>query len=141
VDVKLPVKADSEVTDADLAGSDLVLFGTATTNSVIAKLAPSLPLELDAGAADYGLLFIAPAGKHYALVSSGLPWWTGAADAARPVYRFASEPLALLATFGDYVLFKGSLAHVVIEGRFDRNWKVPADAAARMVATGTVTLK
>ena len=88
-----------------------------------------------------GLLFVAAVGRHYALVSSGLPWWTGASEADRGIYRFSAEPLALLATFGDYILFKGSLAHVVAEGRFDRNWKVPPEPAARMSATGTITLK
>lgn len=139
VDFAPPVKADSEVTAADLADSDLVLFGTAATNSLIARLNAGLPLALDAGAADYGLLFIAPVGKHYALVSSGLPWWTGAEESNRPIYHFGAEPLALLDTFGDFILFKGSLAHVVAEGRFDRNWKVPADAAARLAATGTIS--
>ena len=57
--------------------------GPRETNALIARFAPQLPLALNAGAADYGLLFIAPAGKHYALVSSGLPWWTGADDARR----------------------------------------------------------
>jgi hypothetical protein len=141
VDVTPAVKADSEVTDAELAASDVVLMGTAATNSVLARVAAQLPLALDAGAADYGLLFIAPLGKHYAVVSSGLPWWTGADEADRHPYPFEAEPLALLETFGDYILFKGSLAHVVAEGRFDRNWKLPADAAARMTTTGTVTIR
>jgi hypothetical protein len=141
VDFEPPVKADSEVTAGDLAASDAVLFGTAATNGLLARMASTLPLALDPGAADYGLLFIAPVGKHYALVSSGLPWWTGADEADRGCYRFGSEPLALLATFGDYILFKGSLANVVVEGRFDRNWKVPPEAAARMSATGTVTIR
>src|SRR5262249_34397945 len=44
--LSLPVKADSAVTAADLDTSDLVLFGTAATNSVIARLAPNLPLAL-----------------------------------------------------------------------------------------------
>jgi pimeloyl-ACP methyl ester carboxylesterase len=135
------VKADSEVTDTDLASSDLVLLGTAATNSVLTRVAPQLPLALDPGAADYGLLYIAPVGNHYAMVSSGLPWWTGADDAGRHPYAFEPEPLALLYTFGDYILFKGSLAHIVSEGRFDRNWRLPADAAARMSATGTVVIR
>jgi hypothetical protein len=46
-----------------------------------------------------------------------------------------------LGTFGDYVLFRGSVTQVVAEGRFDGNWKVPADVAARMTATGTVTVR
>lgn len=133
--------ADSEVTAADLADSDAILFGTAQTNSLIARFAGQLPLALDPGAADYGLLFIAPTGRHYVVVSSGLPWWTGAAEANRGGDRFAPEPYRLLSTFGDYILFKGSLANVVAEGRFDANWKVPAEAAAKMRATGTVTIR
>ncbi len=133
--------ADSEVKQADLADSDAIFFGTAQTNSLIARFAGQFPLALNPGAADYGLLFIAPAGRHYAVVSSGLPWWTGAAEANRGGDRFAPEPYRLLSTFGDYILFKGSLANVVAEGRFDANWKVPAEAAAKMRATGTLTIR
>ncbi len=136
-----PVKADSAVTADDLDRSNLVLFGTAETNSLIARLTPRLPLSLHRGAADYGLLFIAPVGKHYALVSSGLPWWTGGEDARPGGDPFAPPRYRLLSTFGDYILFKGSLAHVVVEGRFDRNWKVPADASAALLAAGTVTVR
>jgi predicted esterase len=139
--LKFPVRADTAITDEDLDSADLILFGTADTNSVIARLAPQLPIALNRGAADYGLLFIAPAGKHYVLVSSGLPWWTGAEDARRGGPPFASDQFRLLSTFGDYVLFKGSLDDVVEEGRFDTNWKVPAAAAARMLASGTVTVQ
>ena len=89
VDFAPPVKADADVTDQDLASSDLVLFGNAATNSVVARLGAGLPLSLDPGAADYGLLFIAPAGRHYALVSSGLPWWTGP---TRRTARSTSSP-------------------------------------------------
>ena len=138
--LKLPVKADTAVTAQDL-DQDLVLFGTRETNAVIARYADRLPLALDAGAADYGLLFIAPAGKHYVLVSSGLPWWTGAAESGRSVDRYQPQPFAELATFGDYVLFKGSLANLVAEGRFDRSWKVPAADGAKMTATGAVELR
>jgi predicted esterase len=140
VGLSFAVKADTAVTPDDLASSDLVLFGAPDTNALIARLAPQLPLTLNAGAADYGLLYIAPAGKHYALISSGLPWWVGADVAHRGGPPFAPEQYRLLATFGDYVLFKGSLANVVEEGRFDTNWKVPPGAAARMLATGTVTV-
>jgi hypothetical protein len=108
---------------------------------VIARVAGELPLALNSGAADYGLLFIAPLGKRYALVSSGLPWWTGAEEANRGGDRFAPPAFRLLTTFEDFVLFKGSLANVVSEGYFDRNWKVPPDASARMLATGTVSVR
>lgn len=141
VDFAPPVEVDSEVTEAEMAASDLVLFGTAQTNLLIARFAASLPLELAPGAADYGLMFVAPVGGRLVLVSSGLPWWTNGGESARAGYVFAPEPLGLLGTLGDYVLFKGSLAQVMAEGRFDRNWKLPADAAARLAASGTVTIR
>ncbi len=92
--LKLEVKADAAVTASDIARANLVLFGTRETNSMIARIAPEMPLALNAGAADYGLLFIAPAGGRFALISSGLPWWTGAAQAARggDALRAASVP-------------------------------------------------
>lgn len=139
--LSFPVKADSAVTAEELDSDSLVLFGTRESNSLIARFADRLPLALSAGAADYGLLFIAGLGKHYALVSSGLPWWTDFEDAGRPLDPYAPVRYAELATFGDYVVFKGSVAHVVAEGRFDREWKLPADAAAKIAAMGTVSVK
>jgi len=140
LNLSFAVKADSAVTEDDLASADLILFGTRQTNSVIARFAARFPIELSPAAADYGLVFIASIGGHYALVNSGLPWWTGADDAHRGGYRFAPEPYRLLTTLGDYILFKGSIANVVAEGAYDRNWSIPAEAAARMLATGTVTI-
>jgi len=136
----LPVKADREVTAEDIESADLVLFGTAESNALIARFASRLPLGLRPDAADYGLLFIAPVGKHYALVSSGLPWWTGADESHAAGYSWAPMQYRMLSGLGDFVLFRGSVTQVVAEGRFDGNWKVPADAAARMEATGTVTI-
>src|SRR5262249_18155842 len=136
----LPVKADTAVTQEELDNTDLILFGTRETNTLIARLAPRLPMALAPGAADYGLLLVAPGGRHCALVSSGLPWWTGGEEARRGGSTLVPLPYRLLTTFGDYILFKGSLANVVAEGRFDRNWKVPADALAKMTATGTVSV-
>jgi fermentation-respiration switch protein FrsA (DUF1100 family) len=139
--LSFPVKADSEVTPADFADYDLILLGTGDTNSVIDHLSAQLPLALNPGAADYGLLFVVPIGRHYAVIASGLPWWTGAAEASRGGDPLAPEPYRIVSTFGDYILFKGSLAHVVSEGRFDANWKIPSDAAAKLRAAGTVTIR
>lgn len=140
INLKLPVKSDEEVTEEDVASSNLVLFGNANTNRLIARFAAQLPMELSPGAADYGLLFLASVGKHYVLVSSGLPWWTGAEDVQRGGYRFAPEQYRLLSTFGDYILFKGGLKNVLAEGRFDRSGRLPADAAAKVMGAGTVSL-
>jgi pimeloyl-ACP methyl ester carboxylesterase len=46
---ELPVKADSEVTDADICGKNLVLIGTAAQNSVVAKMAEKLPVAFRDG--------------------------------------------------------------------------------------------
>ena len=140
LNLTLPVKSDREVNDDDLANANLVLFGTAQTNRLIARFAPQFPIALNPGAADYGLLVILPEGKHYVLVSSGLPWWTGAEEANRGGYRWAPETYRLLSTFGDYILFKGSLAGVLAEGRYDRNGKVAPEVAGKLSASGTVTI-
>jgi pimeloyl-ACP methyl ester carboxylesterase len=139
--LSLPVKADREVTADDIDSADLVLFGTAESNALVARFASRLPLELRPDAADYGLLFIAPVGKRYALVNSGLPWWTGAEEAAAGGYAWAPAQYRELSGLGDYLLFRGNVTQVVAQGRFDANWKVPADAVARLTAAGTVKIR
>jgi hypothetical protein len=139
--VSFQVKADKDVEESDLAETNLVLFGTKETNSVVARLAPKFPVELNAGAADYGLLFIAPEGNHYVLVNSGLPWWAGADQIKWPRYQFFSPPAGVLGNFPDFLLFKGSLENVVAEGRFDRHWKFPQDTVTKMRSTGAVVIK
>ena len=137
----LKVVADRELPDGDAAGANLVLFGTKETNSLIAKLSPRLPLELNAGAADYGLVFVSHLDGRYVLVNSGLPWWTGSDRVRRPVYPFMPATYGVLLTFGDFVLFKGSLANIVAEGRFDANWKLRPDDAAKLKAAGAVEIR
>ena len=137
----LPVHADKQMEDIEAESGNLILFGTKETNSVIARLASQLPMELNAGAADYGLVFIAALGNHYVLVNSGLPWWTGAEHVKAPHFEFIRPPAAVLARFGDYVLFKGSLENIVAEGRFDRHWKLTTADTEKMKATGAVVIK
>ena len=140
--ISFAVKSDKQVTTKDLEDSNLVLFGTKETNSLIASFAGRLPLALNPGAPDYGLVFVAPLGKHYVVVNSGLPWWTGAGKVDRPgLHGTAPLPCRVLETFGDFILFRGSLDDVVVEGRFDRHWKLPAAAAAKIREAGTVVIQ
>ncbi len=141
VNIGAVIKADRDVTDEEIAGANLLLFGTRATNTLIARFAPRLPMELNPGAADYGMLLIAPSDGRYVVVASGLPWWTGADNIDRGGYRFAPAPYRLLSSFGDYVVFKGGIDHVLAEGRFDGDWKLPADAAEKLRATGVVSLR
>lgn len=140
--LSVPVRADREMTRSDVANANLVLFGNAGTNSVLAQFAQELPLSLNVGAADFGLLFIAPLSTgHYALVSSGLPWWTGTDQVQRPGLAFLPPAYRLLASFPDYVVFRGSLEHIIEEGYFDDQWKVPAEVAERLRSTGAVEVR
>jgi hypothetical protein len=63
---RLNTKADTEVTDADLARCHVVLIGTAAQNAVVARIAGRLPVHLadDAVTCDDGVRF---PGKHLAL--------------------------------------------------------------------------
>jgi hypothetical protein len=140
------VLADKEVKPSDLETSNLILFGTKETNSVIAKFAEQLPMQLDT-AAGYGLLYVLPVGEHYLLINSGLPWWSvagrGSNSPQPPVrrgFRPLSGPPGLLMDFQDYLLFQGSVDSVIVEGRFDRNWRVPEADAAKMRSAGVVTI-
>jgi pimeloyl-ACP methyl ester carboxylesterase len=132
------IVSDKEVRQWDIENANLILFGTKETNALVARFAPQLPFELNAGAADYGLLFIAPLGNRYVVVNSGLPWWTGAAAAKRPGLDFVSPLYRTLLSFGDFILFRGSLEDVIAEGRFDSQWKAPPELAAKMKTTGAV---
>jgi dipeptidyl aminopeptidase/acylaminoacyl peptidase len=144
------VLADKDVRPSDFDSSNLVLFGTKETNSLIEKFGDRLPIQLNPSAADYGLVYVFPVGGYYVVVSSGLPWWTapppppaGAAPATPPARRgFGFMPGAAFALMGmkDYVLFKGSLADVIVEGRFDPDWRVSRADAEKIKTTGAVTI-
>jgi hypothetical protein len=120
------------------AATNLVLFGTRETNSVIAQLAARLPVELNPGAADYGLLLNVSLDDRYVLVNSGREWWAGAPWTARPVRANLSAPYRTLLDLPDFVLFKGTLDNVIASGYLDKHWKVPEEAARKMAATGAV---
>jgi poly(3-hydroxybutyrate) depolymerase len=135
------VVSDQEVPSADLDHSDLILFGTRETNRIIASVDAQLPISLNVSAAGYGLIFVYPTHGRYVLIDSGLPWWEGADIAPREGLAFIPEKYRILLSFQDYILFKGSLATVVAEGRFDNNWKVPQSEARKMSATGAIQIK
>jgi hypothetical protein len=83
---------------------------------------------------------VVPVGERLAVINSGLPWWTRADQARREGLPFIPLPFRALQSFEDFIVFKGGLDDVIAEGRFDRYWRVPAEAAARMAATGAVTV-
>ena len=132
------ILADFEVSPEELREANLILFGTAATNRIIAQHSASWPLSLSPGAADYGLLFVAPLGDRLALVNSGLPWWSGP-ESARAGAFYLPWRYRLLRSFGDYILFRGSLDNVLAEGYFDAGWRLPDPAA--ISASGAVATR
>lgn len=63
-------RADSTITTADVAASNLILFGTANSNSVLSHVQPSLPIQVDStgvtvgskrySGTNYGAYFVYP---------------------------------------------------------------------------------
>jgi hypothetical protein len=49
-----PVKKDSEITDADIANSNLILWGNPMSNSVLAKIAGRLPVKWSSDGIEFG---------------------------------------------------------------------------------------
>lgn len=138
------VLADNGVRQSDFEISNLVLFGTAETNSIIKKYADRLPVQLKEDADDYGLVYIYPMNNHYLLINSGLPWWTPPASAegqqGMGISMLAAKGSSLN-KFGDFILFKGTPDNVIWQGNFDNNWSLPAEAVKALKASGVVEVK
>lgn len=127
----LPVKNDEDVTDEDIAGRHLVLFGDPGSNSLIAHVLDALPLtwtkeKLTLGGHDYpaaqhvpALVYPSPlnAGR-YVVLNSGHTF--RAAD-------FRGTNALLYPRLGDYAVLKPGekdAADVVTAGLFDEFWQV-----------------
>jgi pimeloyl-ACP methyl ester carboxylesterase len=135
--------ADNGVRQSDLETSNLVLFGTAETNSWIKKYADRIPMQLKEGAEGYGLVYVYPVNGHYVLINSGLPWWTPPASTERQsggISMLAGRGSSLNA-FPDFILFKDTPDNVVSQGYFDNNWEIPESEMAKLKASGVVLFK
>jgi len=136
------VVADRDVRSSDYVRSDLILFGTRETNSVIEKFADKLPMHLDPKADNYGLVYIFPMNRHYILINSGLPWWTPPKNAGtQRGYAFSGTKVEFLKKYQDFILFKETTDDIISQGCFDNNWKLPAEAAKALAEGGMVKLK
>ncbi len=135
------VLSDEQVRQSDLETSNLILFGTRETNSVIERFADKLPLHLNPDAGEYGLVYIYPMNGHYILINSGLPWWTPPAEApeARGM-SFMGLKAEDLRNYRDFILFKDTPDNAVSQGSFDHEWSLPADEASGMMSTGVIEM-
>lgn len=133
---QLTIKADREVTAADLAGCHLVLIGTAAQNSLVARLADALPVHLvdgeivcsdgariRSGPLALGLVYFNP------LAPRKLIFWVASADPA--TYAAGSLIPQMMAgghffgsnAFGADLLVMSPAARTLVAARsFDSRW-------------------
>jgi pimeloyl-ACP methyl ester carboxylesterase len=136
------VISDQEVRQSDYENSNLILFGTRETNSIIEKFADKLPVHLNADAKDFGLVYIFPLNNHYVVVNSGLPWWTPAKQApGQGGISFMTSKPETLRKFQDFILFRETSDNIITQGRFDNNWDLPAEAVEAMRNAGVVQIR
>lgn len=132
------VASDKEIRPSDLESSNLILFGTKETNSLIEQFNTQLPIELNvSGTSTHGLFYTFPINGHYITISSGLPWWT----TSKPQGFFTSPQLMVLGANKDFILYKADSDTKVAEGFFDQNWKTTGADKKALSGSGVVTVK
>ncbi|MGQ1888849.1 prolyl oligopeptidase family serine peptidase [Thermophagus sp. OGC60D27] len=134
------VIADDQVSHFDKFHSNMLLFGTRETNSVIAEMADKLPMHLNSSADSLGLVYCYPNNGHLVVISSGLPFWTYIPEDGiqpRGGIRFGSPKGALaLQGLKDFLLFNKSNHKVIVEGYFDHDWKLPQEVMEKLKSYG-----
>jgi pimeloyl-ACP methyl ester carboxylesterase len=122
----LPVKNDTEVTEADVRDKHLIFFGDPGSNSWIAKALPNLPVtwtheevqigDQKASAADHAPIFIcaSPLAKdRYIVINSGHTFHEK---------EFAAFNYLLFPRLGDWAVMKVHGNEPVAAGYFDEEW-------------------
>ncbi|MCI0522120.1 MAG: hypothetical protein L0Y37_00540 [Bacteroidales bacterium] len=56
-------------------------------------------------------------------------------------YAFMGSKVERLRKYPDFILFKETPDNAIVQGTFDNNWKLPAEAAGAFRASGAVTVK
>lgn len=123
----LPVKNDTEVTEADVRDKHLILFGDPGSNAWIAKALPKLPVswtrdELCLGdqkqsATDHAPVFICAsplASNRYLVINSGHTFHEK---------EFAAFNYLLFPRLGDWAVMKTDGEEPVAAGYFDEEWR------------------
>ena len=129
------VKDDDAITDADIAGSNLVLWGVPSSNKLLARIADKLPIqwngkEIKVGGKSYDATRHAPAfifpnplnPARYVVINSGFtfPQYAGASNSQQTPKLPDWAILDLSVPLADRVLGKG----VVAADFFGEKWEV-----------------
>lgn len=126
------VVADREVRPSDLESANLILFGTAETNTIIEKFSSSLPMQLPEASDGKGLLYVYPVGGRYVVIQSGTPWWT---TKQSPSFG-AALPFQFLGNYKDFILYKNSVDEILSEGYFTNDWKLTDEQRRKLTEHG-----
>jgi pimeloyl-ACP methyl ester carboxylesterase len=116
------VVSDREVRPSDLEGN-LILFGNAKTNRLVAGLGAQAPVALrDGHDATHGLIYAVPGQKPgtVTVVHQGLPWWQGGERTQRGGYNFLPLQHRILMSIDQFLLFRGAVSDVLAEGFLDQ---------------------
>ena len=124
----VPVKDAASVSAADIASSNLVLFGDPASNALIAKVAPKLPVKWTADAIELG-------GKSFDAKSHTLVMiYPNPLNPARYVVlnsghtmgqkEFMGTNALLYPRLGDYAVIETATGTVKLAGLFDESWRV-----------------
>jgi hypothetical protein len=150
----LNTKADTAVTDADIARCHLVLIGTARQNAVVARMADSLPVRMTASGitCSDGVAFpgehLALGLVHYDPLAPGrLVFWVASDDAAAyaagsaiPDFMGGGAFIAGNAFVGDLLVMDASSPVVVATRSFGPRWTWTAGReASPLVPAGATT--
>lgn len=118
VRAQFAVKSDAEVTPADIASLDLVLVGSARSNAIVQRLAPSLPVDDRADQLIAGSVSLTDADRAYRVacpnpLSPGHNVLVYGADTERGLAVFRSFTKGNAASWGpesnlDYLVFDGA---------------------------------
>ena len=130
----LRVKRDVDVTEADLSDYNLVLWGDPQSNSVIAKMLPTLPLKWDKvlqvgdrsfDAANHVPVMVRPVGNvRYIVLNSG-PTFREGHDRTNSQQTPKLPDWAIIGLDKDPDAF--APGEIKAAGFFDENWKVKAE--------------
>lgn len=135
-DGRPPVVKDSELTEQQIMEANLVLFGTPQSNSVIARIAPHLPVEI--GENRYSLLGRSFEGEHLGLVfcypnpmqpDRYVLIYSGALYGRRLSINHKHDMLPDFLIFDSSRFSLGDTEANVFGGWFDMNWEPNPDTA------------
>ena len=150
---RLNSKADTDVTDDDIARCHLVLIGTAEQNTVVARMAGQLPVRFAASGevvCDDGVKF---SGTHLAmglvhfnpLAPSRLVFWVAAADPAAyaagsliPRYMGGGSFIAAAGFGADLLVMDATVPTAVAARSFDSRWQWSPDRAVSPLVPASV---